>query len=175
MKKIYLPLILLLLIGSCRKDNRERIFELFYPNFRFTIPAGQSPVLPYPLGIRGVNTNIDFYLAENSTDTAVITEMNALSATLTSVDGLDYNFLDRISIRICEDSEEPCRDADEVFYIDRLQIDRPGDRIRLLPGLRNVRDELISDEYRLEVIFYLAFAPAFNYETQLDMTFGAFR
>ena len=163
------------MIAACRKDNRERLFEMFYPNFRFTIPAGQSPFLPYPLGIRGVNTNIGFYLSENSTDTALINEISALSATLNAVEGLDYDFLHSISIRICDDTAEPCTDADEVFYIDRLQTDRPGEQIRLLPGLRNVKDELTAQEYRLEVVFFLAFAPAFDYETQLDMTFGAFK
>jgi len=175
MKNIYLPIVLILIVAACRNDNRERLFEMFYPNFNFTIPAGQSPILPYPLGIRGVNSNIDFYLTENSTDTALIGEISALSATLTSVDGIDYDFLHSVSIRICADTDEPCSDADEVFYIDRLQIDRPGERIRLLPGLRNVRDELIAQEYRLEVVFFLAFAPAFDYETRLDMSFGAFK
>jgi hypothetical protein len=175
MRKIYLASLLILLIASCRQDNRERIFELFYPNFRFTIPAGQSPVFPFPLGIRGVDSNIAFYLTENSTDTSLISEIGALAANISSLDGLDYDFLNSISVRICDDTDEPCRDADEVFYIDRLQLDRPGDNIRLIPGLRNARRHLVQDKFRLEVVFFMAFSPAFNFETQLDMTFGAFR
>lgn len=175
MKKLYFAALLILLIASCRQDNRERIFEMFYPNFQFTIPAGQSPLLPFPLGIRGVDSNIDFYLSENSTDTALISEIGALTANISSLDGLDYDFLNSISVRICEDTDQPCRDADEVFYIDRLQLDRPSDNIRLIPGLRNARRHLIQKEYRLEVVFFMAYAPAFNYETQLDMTFGAFK
>lgn len=175
MKYSLLTLFVLLLLFTCRRDDRERLFELFYPNFQFTIPAGQSPVLPYAIGIRGVDSSIDFYLSENSTDTTVVEEISPLSAFIRSVDGLDYNFLNSISVRICEDSDEPCRDADEVFYIDRLQQDRPDDRIRLLPGLRNARRHLIEQEYRLEVVFFMAFAPAFNYESTMDLTFGAFR
>ncbi|MCB0585625.1 MAG: hypothetical protein KDD06_09935, partial [Phaeodactylibacter sp.] len=76
-------------------------------------------------------------------------------------------------IRLCPDTDTPCREADEVFYIDRLQIDRPGSRIDLLPGLRNVRRDLIRQKYRLEVLFFLAFPPSLNYDTRLDMTFRA--
>ena len=175
MKRIYPFIALLILISACRNDNRERIFELFYPNFNFTIPAGQSPFLPYALGIRGVNTNIDFYLDENSTDTALINEITPISARLTSIDGLDYNFLHSVSVRICEDTEAPCRDADEVFYIENLQEYRPDDQINLLPGIRNAKKDLIREEYRLEILFFLAFTPSFDYETRLDMTFGAYK
>jgi hypothetical protein len=175
MNKVFILILSCMLLFACRNDNRERLFELFYPNFQFTIPAGQSAFLPFPLGIRGVDTNIAFYLAENNIDTTMIKEMSALTARLSSVDGLNYNFLNEISIRICPDRPDPCRDADEVFYIDRLQIDRPGDDIQFLPGLRNVRDELLAEEYRLEIVFFMAFAPAFDYDSQLDMTFGAFR
>lgn len=174
MKNILLPLTVLLIFASCRKDNRQRSFELFYPGFELLIPAGQSPVLPYPLGIRGVNTNIDFYLSENNTDTALIGEIQAFSATLTSLDGLEYNFLRSVSVRICPDSDEACTPADEVFYKENLQVERPGDRITLFPGLRNVKDELTAEEYRLEIVFFLAFPPAFNYDTRLDMTFGVY-
>ena len=175
MNKVYILILSCTVLFACRNDNRERLFELFYPNFQFTIPAGQSAVLPFALGIRGVDTNIDFYLSEHNTDTTTIKDISALTARLTSIDGLNYNFLNEISIRICPDSPEPCRDADEVFYIDRLQLDRPGDEIQFLPGLRNARDEFIAEEYRLEVVFFMAFSPSFDYESRLDMTFGAFK
>ena len=173
MKKLYVALLAILLAAACTKDNRKPLFEMFYPNFEMFIPAGQSYTLPFTLAKRGINTNIDFYLQENGVDTAVITEIAPISARITSVEGFNYDFLHSISIRLCPDTDTPCREADEVFYIDRLQIDRPGSRIDLLPGLRNVRRDLIRQKYRLEVLFFLAFPPSLNYDTRLDMTFRA--
>ncbi len=175
MNKIVLWMILIVLIASCRKDNRERLFELFYPNFQFTIDAGASSVLPVSAVKTGVNTNIDFYLDENNVDTALITAISPISARLTSINGFDYDFMDFISVRICEDTEAPCREADEVFYIDRLQLDRPGERIELLPGLRNVRRDLLRERYRLEVVMKYFYPPPTDVETRFDMTFQALR
>lgn len=173
MKKLWIGILAIVLAGACTKDRREPLFDMFYPNFELLIPAGQSFTLPFTLARRGINTNIDFYLQENNVDTAVITEIAPISARLTSFDGFNYDFLNRISIRLCPDTDRPCTEADEVFYIDRLQIDRPGSRIDLLPGLRNVRRDLIREKFRLEVVFFLAFSPGLNYDTRLDMTFRA--
>ncbi|HQU58430.1 MAG: hypothetical protein KDD02_15295 [Phaeodactylibacter sp.] len=175
MKKAIFWILILALVAGCRKDNRERLFEMFYPNFQFTIQAGSSPVLPVSAVLRGVNTNIDFYLSENQLDTTQITAISAISARLTSLNGFKYDFMDFISVRICPDTDEPCIDADEVFYIDRLQFDRPGERIDLLPGLRNIRRDLIRQKYRLEVLMKFAYTPPMEVETRFDMTFQALR
>jgi len=175
MKKIWIGILAIVMAAACTKDKREPLFDLFYPNFELAIPAGQSFTLPFPLAKRGNNTNIKFYLQENSVDTAMITEIAPISARLTSIDGYNYDFLDRVSVRLCPDTETPCAEGDEVFYIDRLQFDRPGSRIDLLPGLRNVRRDLIREKFRLEVVFFLAFSPSLNYDTRLDMVFRALR
>lgn len=175
MKKATLWILVIALAAGCRKDNRERLFELFYPNFQFTVQAGGSPVLPVSAVLRGVSTNISFYLGESGLDTSQITAISPISARLTSLDGFRYDFMDFISVRICPDNNEPCRDADEVFYIDRLQWDRPGERIDLIPGLRNVRRDLIRDKFRLEVVMKYAFSPPTPVETRFDMTFQALR
>lgn len=173
MKKIWIAILAIALGAACTKDKREPLFEMIYPNFELFIPAGQSFTLPYPLAKRGISTNIGFYLQENNIDTAMITEIAPISARLTSIDGYNYDFLNRVSIRLCPDTATPCSEADEVFYIDRLQIDRPGSRVDLLPGLRNVRRDLIREKFRLEVIFFLAFSPSLEYDTRLDMSFRA--
>ncbi|MCB0568504.1 MAG: hypothetical protein KDC66_02015 [Phaeodactylibacter sp.] len=175
MKRAILWLIVLALAAGCRKDRRERLFEMFFPNFQFTIRAGESPVLPVSAVLRGVNTNIDFYLSENQLDTTQITAISPISARLDAVNGFDYRFMDFVSVRICPDTDEPCVDADEVFYIDRLQYDRPGDHIDLLPGLRNVRRDLIRKKFRLEVVMKFAYSPPSDVDTRFDMTFQALR
>lgn len=171
----YLLPLMLLLLFACRKDRRTPLFDMPYPNFRFTINAGENPFLPGSYAIRGVSTSIKAILGQHSSDTSAIGEINALSASLRNLDGQPYSFLDAISVRICKDGTDNCTPADEVFYLDQLQLYPPGDRIELLPGLRNVRRDLIREQFRLEVVIFFAFSPPVNYPTQLDMVFRAFR
>ncbi len=173
MRKIWIGILAVLLAAACTKDKREPLFDMFYPNSELFIPAGTSFTLPYPLARRGISSNIGFYLQENNVDTAMITEIAPLSARLVSVDGFDLDFLNEVSVRLCPDTDQPCAEGDMVFYIDRLQFDRPGSRIDLLPGLRNVRRDLIRQKYRLEVVFFLAYSPGLNYDIRLDMAFRA--
>lgn len=175
MRLFWYALLSILLLAACRKDRRTPLFELPYPNFRFTINAGENPFLPGSYATRGVATNINFFLNQNNLDTAVISEISASAATLRSLDGFDYAFLEGVSVRICPDGTAPCIPADEVFYIDQLQRYPEDDRIELLPGLRNVKRVLTRESYRLEVVIFFAYSPPFNYETQLDMTFRAFQ
>jgi hypothetical protein len=175
MKRTTLWLLVLVLAIGCRKDNRERLFELFYPNFQFVVQAGGSPVLPVSAVLRGVNTNIATYLLETGLDTSQISAISPFSARLVSLDGFRYDFLDFISVRICADEDQPCREADEVFYIDRLQWERPGERVELLPGLRNVRRDLLREKFRLEVVMKYAFSPPTSVQSRFDMTFQALR
>ena len=159
---------------ACRQDNRDPLFDMFFPNLQFTVQAGENPTLPGSYTKRMISTNIDTYLIDFNTDTTAISEISPLSASLVSINGNDYNFLHEISVRICPDSSEPCQPADEVFYIDRLQEFREDEVIELLPGLRDVREELIGEAIRLEVVMFFAFSPPLNYETQFSMTFRAF-
>jgi hypothetical protein len=175
MRKFIIPLFAILTMLACRQDNREPLFDLFYPNFQFTVQAGENPILPGSYTLTGVATNINTYLNESGVDTAMIGEISALEATLTAINGRDYNFLQGISVRICPDTQEPCIPADEAFYLDDLQRFPEDDRIELIPGLRNVRRVLIKQKYRLEVVMFFAFSPQFNYESQLNMSFRAFK
>lgn len=175
MKKLYYLFAFVLLIGACRKDQRTPLFDLAYPNFRFTIEAGENPVLPGAYAIRGVATNINFFLSQNNTDTSAISEISPYTATLRCLDGFDYTFAQEISVRICEDGTDACTPADEVFYIDQLQRYPEDDRIELLPGLRNVERDLSRESYRLEIVVFFAFSPPVNYASQLDMVFRAYQ
>ncbi|MEQ8706571.1 MAG: hypothetical protein RIC19_21750 [Phaeodactylibacter sp.] len=175
MKQLVYILLTVLILAACRRDNRTPLFDLAYPNFRFTIEAGQNPIIPGAYAIRGIATNIGFFLNQNNTDTSAFTQINPYTATLRCLDGFDYVFMEGVSVRICEDGTEACTPADEVFYIDQLQRYPEDDRIDLLPGLRNVKRDLSRESYRLEIVVFFAFSPPANYASQLDMVFRAYR
>lgn len=159
---------------ACSRDNGERVFEMLYPNFQFTLPVGLIANTAWAYELRNVSSNLNAYLRENQTDTSVITAINAYSARLTSLDGLDYKFVEEVSVRICSNDKSQCTMADEVFYIDDLR-GRAGESINLLPTLRNVEKLLSQERFRLEVVFFFRNTTPYSVDSKLDMSFEAVR
>jgi hypothetical protein len=168
--------VLFLLMTGCRKDSGERIFEMLFPNITFEIPAGLNASFQQVFELPVVPSNIDAYLTEFSMDTAMIRAILPVSARLSSLDGapFGYDFVEAISIRICDPAKADCFDGEEVFYIDNLR-GRAGQEIRLIPGLRNAKRDLIRQQFRLEVVFYFAYTTPFAVRSRLQLSFEALR
>jgi hypothetical protein len=172
--RIVIPFLLLIAVG-CPKDNRIRLFEMFYPNIVFELPAGLSATLPRVYEIPGIATNFEAFLKNSGLNKDLIAGITPYSARISSLDpGLRYDFLREVSIRICATGTKPCTPADEVFYLDRLQR-REDDRIDLLPTLRNVKPLLSGQAFKLEVVFFLDVASPYNIESKLDLFFEAIK
>lgn len=164
------------ILAGCRKDSGERIFEMIFPNIAFEIPAGLNSNFQQVFEIPLVPTNIDVYLAENGTDTSLVRAITPFSARLTSLEGsaFDYDFVEAISVRICDPARSTCFDGDEVFYIDNLR-GRGGQDIRLLPGLRNAKRDLVRKNFRLEVVFLFNSTTPYSVRSRLQMNFEALK
>jgi hypothetical protein len=162
-----------LLIFSCRKDNRIRLFEIAYPNTFFDLPAGLSYVLPRVFEVPAIRSNYEVFRKSSGFSAEQVQVVSPLSATITALDpGLRYDFLREVSVRICPIGNDPCTPADEVFYIDRIQRIE-DDRIQLLPTLRNVKSLISSEFFKLEVVFFLETTSPYYVESKLDMVFEA--
>ena len=170
-RMIYLLLSAFLLFG-CVKDNHIRLFDMVFPDIRFTIPAGLNSFLPRVFEVPVMNTNIDFYLDENNIQEEGLQAIRPFSARLSALDNFDYDFVREISIRVCPVGNNPCTPADEVFYIDNIQR-RAGDRVDLLPTLRNAKTMLTEELFKLEVLFLFDTTTPFSVESRLDLTFEA--
>lgn len=168
-------LLFAIIATSCTKDNGQYLFEMFYPNNLFEIPAGVGGAFPREVEWSRVQTNIDLYSSQAGVDTSVITNISPTSATISSLDdNLDFFFVQEVSIRICPTSQQDCQPADEVFYIDRLNGEA-GETIRLLPTLRNVRKQMLGKEFKLEALFFLNSTTPYRMDAKLDMNFEAFQ
>ncbi len=170
---VYFSAFALMTVG-CRKDGGERIFEMLFPNIVFEIPAGLNPNFQQVFELQVVPTSIDAYLSDFQTDTTLIRAILPLSARLTSLDGnaFGYGFMEAVSVRICDPVKPNCFDGDEVFYIDDLR-GRAGQEIRLIPGLRNARRDLIRRNFRLEVVFVFNSTTPYSVRSRLQMNFEA--
>jgi hypothetical protein len=176
MNKLKHILILSVLVFACREDNGVRIFEMFYPNIFFEIPAGLNANFQQVFEIPLVASEIEDYLVANQTDTSLIRAILPFSARLTSLDGsaFDYEFVEAVSVRICDPSRPSCFDGEEVFYIDNLR-GRGNQEIRLIPGLRNAKRDLARPFFRLEVVFAFAYPTPYAVRSRLQMSFEALR
>ncbi|PHN03944.1 hypothetical protein [Flavilitoribacter nigricans] len=172
-KLLSISIVFLILSVACKKDRRERLFEINYPNFEFQFPAGlsqfQARVFAFPV----VATDIDNYLQQFSTDTSAIAAINPYFATITNNNNVDFDFLQEVSVRACPVGME-CTAFDEVFYLDDLR-NRRLSRLNLLPTLRNVKELLSGQNYRLEIVFFLSEISPFTIDCRLEMAFEAVR
>ena len=152
MKKLGSLLLVLFLFLGCRKERGERVFEMLYPNFTFTLPSGLSPFTAPTFAFNNEATSIDLYLQQNNTDTSAITAINPFSAQITALNNTAFDFLDEISVRICPAGILECDAFDEAFYLDNMR-NRVYTRIELLPSLRNFKPLLSGNAYRVGLLF----------------------
>lgn len=163
----------LMLLTTCRQDNRQKLFEMIYPNILFDMPAGLTGSLPRVFEMNGMRTNFRAYLNEFSVDTALITGIEPISATLRALTDERFDFLREVSIRICEAESASCNIAEEVFYLDNIQNQRIGSELRLLPTLINAERVLTQERFKLEVWFYFFGVSPSSIPIKMDLRFDA--
>lgn len=174
MKKLGVLLLVVTLFLGCRKDRGERVFEMLYPNFTFSLPSGLSPFTAPTFAFNNEATSIDLYLQQNNTDTSAISAINPFSAQITALNNTAFDFLDEISVRICPAGVVECDAFDEAFYLDNMR-NRTYTRIELLPSLRNFKPLLSGKAYRVEVVFKMNDFTPVTIDCKFDMSFEAIR
>jgi len=161
---------------ACKRDDRQRIFEMNYPNIAFTIPAGLAPgVIPKTLVLDDFSSNLRYYLDTYQTDTSALAAIQPFAAQITALDFSNLNFIEEISVRMCPQGSASCTRAEEIFYIDRLGIERVGAQIKLLPTLIDAKRLLAKDRFKLEIWFYLYRVSPQAIPCRLEMSFEAVR
>ena len=175
MRNVVACLALILLGLGCGKDNRDFIFEMVYPDINFEIPAGLGTFTAHVFEVPEMQSNIDFYLSNNSLDTSEIVAINPVFARIQALDaGVNFEYIREISLRLCPTGPEPCTAIDEVFFIDNFTTLR-GDRIDLVPSLRNAKRDLTEQEFKMEVVFVFNYITPYSVACRMDLNFEAVR
>jgi hypothetical protein len=175
MRYLILLLFFPLFLISCKGDQRQKVFEMSFPNITFILPAGLSGILPRVFELDNIPSNIAFYLKNAATDTTTITGILPTAATIYSLDSsTDFNFVREVSVRVCRQGSAVCTPADEVFYAENI-LNRSGGRIRLIPTEGNARRTLAKERFKLEILFYIGNVSTFNVNSRMEMTFNAVR
>jgi len=164
-----------LVLASCSRENRDRLFVLVYPNLQFEFEAGLNPNFPQVKAFTPLPTNFLDLAQQNGVDTSLVAGVFPLEARLTALDVNNYSFINSMSVLICPADEGECNlQSDEVFYIEP-QLQPFEGEIRLQPGLRNALRDLRGESFRLELVFFLNQPSPFSVESLFEMRFEAVR
>ncbi|RMF03550.1 MAG: hypothetical protein D6772_02005 [Bacteroidetes bacterium] len=174
MRQLVLLWFSVLILWGCQDDAGEPLFDLIYPPESFEISAGRNPIVSDGFAFPNLQTRFTSYLNDNNRSVDEITQILPQSARLISNDGQDFSFLDQVSVRICPNTGEQCDQADEVFYSTDLYR-RRWETIQLDPGLRNVKDLLSGEEYRLEVVLTYGEITPYSMSCRLEYSFRAYQ
>lgn len=163
-----------LLLGGCREDGGESLFEMVYPPQNFEIQAGRNTIISDNFAFFDIPTRFEASLNSSSHSADEVTQILPRYARLVSADGQDFSFLREISVRICPNNGEQCDLSDEVFYINDLWRRRLT-TINLDPGLRNVKDILTDTRYQLNVVVSYAEITPYTMQCRFEYGFEAFK
>lgn len=168
----WIAALLSMILMTCRQDAGEPLFDLVYQPREFQIPAGYGSFTALVFSYDNLPTNFGSQLNISGHDVTEVTQIVPLYARLESLDGLDFGFLTSVSVRVCERGPDPCTDFDEVFYLDDL-FRRNLTVLNLDPGLRNMKEILSGDLYKMELVFFSGEVTPYNVDCRFEYGFQA--
>ncbi len=172
MKNIAAILLLSLYFFSCKKDD-SALFTIPVQNVTFGVDATIQPPFTYYIPINNVLTNAQNVLQGHSLDASEVHSIRPGRATLSVIFAeSDLNFIDAVSVRLCNlnNNEENC--GQEVFYRDPVPFN-PGFELDLVPSnVNDVQDFVLPDQINVQVkLERLRGFPEHSFDIRLDMEF----
>lgn len=150
MLKYPILLISMFTLLACKNESGEFLFDLDYPNNRATLNLTLGISTGYVLSLGPLNTNLEALLVAATTAKDEVSLIQSGSATLSSVDGIDLDFIDELRITLCL-PEENSNCSIELFHLDNIPFSKDRS-IRLQPGITNLKEFLINrEEFNVEL------------------------
>lgn len=151
MKNITLLLFGLLLITSCKKDKEEILFPFPIQDIDFSIPPTASTFQVHYFNLENVVTNHEGLFSSNNVDeTSEFRIVPSESSLNVLVGNIDYDFIEQMSIRICDvgDVSENC--GVEIFWRQPVPLG-VGNILDLIPSDIDVKRYLTQDKVNIQV------------------------
>jgi hypothetical protein len=176
MKNITLFLFSLLLITSCKKDQDEILFPFPLQDIEFSIPPTASPFQVHYFNLENVVTNQEGLFSSNNIDANSDVRIVPLESSLNVLVGnIDYDFIEQMSIRICDagDVSENC--GTEIFWRQPVPLN-VGNILDLIPSDIDVKRYLTQEKVNIQVkLELLRQNPPQFVETRLLLDFAVRR
>lgn len=173
MRNKILPLLFLAVLTglSCNKDNDQVPgFDLLYQQ-DFVIPAGIGVFDVHHFQIRNISSRYLQTLDQQGKTDADVTGVLTAQAALNGVFGdADYSFIDKISLRIYNESDPT--DYVEIAYRDPTPLE-PGSSLPLIPSLADAKRFIKDPLFSLDVVLWLRKTTQVETETRLNLQMKA--
>ena len=166
-----------LLSASCRKDNKEVLFDMTYANLTFEVLPGISGSQALVFSFPAVESQITSFLSQNGVTLEEIGSIQPIRARIESTDGRSFYFVQRAEIRVCTVDQSDCEPLiDQAFEISDLN-GSASTFIDLIPGLQSRTDLLTAEYFKLEVILHLNIGTVTPYavNSRATVTFEAIK
>ena len=151
MKNIVLFLFSLLLITSCKKDQDEILFLFPLQDVDFSIPPTASPFQVHYFNLENIVTNHEGLFSSNNVDANSDVRVVPMESSLNVLVGnIDYDFIEQMSIRICDagDVSENC--GTEIFWRQPVPLN-VGNILDLTPSDIDVKRYLTQEKVNIQV------------------------
>ena len=169
MRSIIIYVLILFSLSQCRNSDGEFLFEMNYLNNRATLNVNGGLLVGYVKSVGPLNTNLEELLTAAGTTQEEVSIIQGVSATITSIDGFDLDFIDEARLILCR-SDETSNCSIEMFHLDNIPFNTRRS-IRLQPGVTNLKEFLINQEafsVELELTRLRDFPLERNLRLQLD-------
>jgi len=141
-------LVTLLIMVSCKKDNRQEFFELNH-HIDFTIQPGLNTFDTHIYTVFPIESLLDERLDDVGRTIDEVVAIEAKEAVLSSVfQDIDLDFIDKVSVHIF-DPFHPS-DKTEFCYLDPIPF-KDKTSIELFPGIANLQPWMENEFFGIEV------------------------
>ena len=173
MKNITLLLFSLLLVSSCNKNREDILFPFPIQDIDFAIPPTASTFQVHYFNLENVDTNHEGLFSSNNVDEMSDIRIVPLESSLNVLIGnIDYDFIEQMSIRICDPGDVSQNCGVEIFWRQPVPLN-VGSILDLIPSDIDVKRYLIQDKINIQVkLELLRQNPPQFVETRLFLDFA---
>lgn len=173
MQKILFTLLAICLLSACKKNDPDFLFTIPLQDNDFAIPPTASSFQVHYFNIDNVPTNGAELFSTNNISTSDANAILPQTGRMTVLVGnADYDFIEQMSVRICDagDFSENC--GIEIFWRQPVPIG-VGSILDLVPSDQDIKQYLLQDKVNIQVkLEQLRNNPPEFVETRLSLDFS---
>ncbi len=173
MKNLFLLLAVIFLFSACKKDKARTLFVFPLQNIDTEFPPTLSPFQVHYFNISDVPTNYAGLLGSNNTVEEQVERIIPREGRFSVIFGsADYDFIDQMSVRICDQGDESENCGTEIFYRQPVP-DNVGSVLGLIPSDIDIKQYLMQDAVNIQIkLERLRRPPPMFIETRVEIDFA---
>lgn len=152
MKNILFLFFAICLLSSCKKDKQKTLFLFPLQDIEFSIPPTASAFQVHYVTKEVVTNHAGLFDANDIAEDGEFRIMPSEGSLNSIANNLDYDFIEVMSVRICDEGDfsETC--GTEIFWRQPVPFD-VGSVLQLVPSDVDIKQYLLQDKVNIQVKF----------------------